>query len=162
MGGRQGAARGGERQSHLLSTTGGQGGAGSRPVVPTVFATGSTLYPALRRLEAAGFITGQDEDIDPAVAGRPARVVRSASGMRWAFSVFVQARRTAKADRRARPLPRGAPQERPQSTEATLEEAWESITIRRPNLDRGWTSFSPRRDGTLVIMQAKYLDRSTD
>ncbi|MGW5656790.1 PadR family transcriptional regulator [Streptomyces humi] len=32
-----------------------------------------TLYPALARLERAGWITGENEDIDPAEAGRPAR-----------------------------------------------------------------------------------------
>ena len=32
-----------------------------------------SLYPALRRMEAAGFIEGQWEDIDPSAEGRPAR-----------------------------------------------------------------------------------------
>ncbi|WP_314416218.1 PadR family transcriptional regulator [Streptomyces kroppenstedtii] len=32
-----------------------------------------TLYPALTRLERAGWIAGADEDIDPAKEGRPAR-----------------------------------------------------------------------------------------
>ena len=32
-----------------------------------------TLYPALTRLERAGWITGENEDIDPAKEGRPAR-----------------------------------------------------------------------------------------
>ena len=32
-----------------------------------------SLYPALRRMEAAGFIEGEWEDIDPSVEGRPAR-----------------------------------------------------------------------------------------
>ncbi|MFJ3762563.1 PadR family transcriptional regulator [Streptomyces sp. NPDC090080] len=32
-----------------------------------------TLYPALTRLERAGWIIGETEDIDPAKEGRPAR-----------------------------------------------------------------------------------------
>jgi len=32
-----------------------------------------SLYPALRRMEAAGFIEGEWEAIDPSVEGRPAR-----------------------------------------------------------------------------------------
>jgi DNA-binding PadR family transcriptional regulator len=32
-----------------------------------------SLYPALRRLERAGWIVGEDEGIDPSEAGRPAR-----------------------------------------------------------------------------------------
>ncbi|MFE9127786.1 PadR family transcriptional regulator [Streptomyces sp. NPDC007148] len=32
-----------------------------------------SLYPALRRLEGAGFITGEEEQIDPKAEGRPAR-----------------------------------------------------------------------------------------
>lgn len=32
-----------------------------------------SLYPALRRMETAGFIAGAWEDIDPSAEGRPAR-----------------------------------------------------------------------------------------
>ncbi|MEW2568342.1 helix-turn-helix transcriptional regulator [Streptomyces sp. NPDC047070] len=32
-----------------------------------------SLYPALARLERAGWVLGDDEDIDPRVEGRPAR-----------------------------------------------------------------------------------------
>uniref|UniRef100_UPI002F910D2C PadR family transcriptional regulator n=1 Tax=Streptomyces sp. NBC_01562 TaxID=2975879 RepID=UPI002F910D2C len=32
-----------------------------------------SLYPALRRFEAAGWVEGETEDIDPSEAGRPAR-----------------------------------------------------------------------------------------
>lgn len=32
-----------------------------------------TVYPLLRRLEAAGWLESRDEDVDPAEAGRPAR-----------------------------------------------------------------------------------------
>ncbi|WP_093696503.1 PadR family transcriptional regulator [Streptomyces sp. 2231.1] len=32
-----------------------------------------SLYPALRRFEKAGWVTRQEEDIDPSEAGRPAR-----------------------------------------------------------------------------------------
>ncbi|MGW2074221.1 PadR family transcriptional regulator [Streptomyces sp. NPDC001953] len=32
-----------------------------------------SLYPALRRFERAGWVTGLQEDIDPSEAGRPAR-----------------------------------------------------------------------------------------
>ncbi|MFI7432425.1 PadR family transcriptional regulator [Micromonospora haikouensis] len=38
----------------------------------TGFASGK-IYPLLARLRAAGWLTVAEEDIDPAVAGRPAR-----------------------------------------------------------------------------------------
>ncbi|MFE0179084.1 PadR family transcriptional regulator [Streptomyces sp. NPDC059002] len=40
-----------------------------------------SLYPALRRFEGAGWIAGDDEDIDPSEAGRPARRYYTLTGL---------------------------------------------------------------------------------
>jgi DNA-binding PadR family transcriptional regulator len=73
-----------------------------------------SLYPALRRLEAAGFITGEDEDVDPAVAGRPARryYTMTADGAREAHLRLAELSARVAPPRPARswspPAPQGA------------------------------------------------------
>ncbi|MDH2427488.1 PadR family transcriptional regulator [Sphaerisporangium sp. TRM90804] len=70
----------------------------------TGFASGK-VYPLLARLRGAGWLTVTEEDVDPAVAGRPAR-----RGYRLtAEGTQVARRELARLDERLRPArdPRG-------------------------------------------------------
>ncbi|MFE0546538.1 PadR family transcriptional regulator [Streptomyces sp. NPDC058891] len=51
-----------------------------------------SLYPALRRFEKAGWVTREEEDIDPSEAGRPARryYTMTAGGAREAHVALAE------------------------------------------------------------------------
>jgi hypothetical protein len=90
-------------------------------------------------------------------------VARSASGMRWATSVFVQSRRAAKADRRARPLPSGStPLQRLDRIETLTETGWESITFRELEHDRRMVLTFEKKDGTVWVAQVKHPRLNND
>lgn len=70
-----------------------------------------TLYPVLHRLRAAGWVTADWEEIDPAAAGRPARRYYrlTAEGVRAARPALAELRSLASDHGSSRVAPTGAP-----------------------------------------------------
>ncbi len=64
-----------------------------------------TLYPVLHRLQAAGWLVAEWEDVDPVAAGRPARryYLLTADGVRAARPALAELRALAPGS----PSPRG-------------------------------------------------------
>lgn len=70
-----------------------------------------TLYPVLHRLRAAGWLTADWEEIDPAAAGRPARRYYrlTAEGVRAARPALAELRSLAPGGGSSVVAPTGAP-----------------------------------------------------
>ncbi|MEU9515710.1 PadR family transcriptional regulator [Micromonospora sp. NPDC048169] len=70
-----------------------------------------TLYPVLHRLQAAGWLAADWEDVDPVAAGRPARRYYrlTGEGVRSARLALAELRALVPAERAGGADPAGAP-----------------------------------------------------